>query len=436
MKKNIRMRVGLMALILFLAACCAAPAFAAKYEAYNESWNVPFQAGDSLWVDMSAANIVLDTYEGDVVSIAFEGRRAASGNGKMPYIQAEKVKNRIELRVIMPKQGMISLNPGSLDGTLNVLVPEALMASVDLDTFSGTVFMQNIQAENIDVETSSGSVTAKSLALVGGDFAVNTFSGSHELEDITARDINLSSSSGQIRAKSLSAEGALEANSFSGKQTYTAVTAASVNLETSSGNIDITEVIALGDLDATTFSGKQTMRQVTADDAGISTSSGSVALDVLEASSLMVETFSGRIDLVAATVETSAFLKTSSGGVHADRLTAAELEISSFSGNATLLGVDVDTFGADTSSGACNVSFVRGANIQAKTFSGDVDLTFPMDTGIAYSFDTFSGVATVDAPEAGNQEKDGKNVMGVLGDGALTVNVETSSGDLHIRVAE
>lgn len=424
--------VSLLALCLALGATIAT---AANYESYNESWSFPIQPGDSLLVDMSSVEVKVGTHAQENLSAVFEGRRSPSSGGTMPYIAAEKRGGQISLKVVWPKQSLLGLSGGNLEGTLTVLVPEVLLSSADLATFSGSVSVENISAENISLDSSSGSITAKNLSLPG-NLSVNTFSGKQALEAISAKEITLGGSSGNITAADLRAEGALNADTFSGHQSFTDVTAGEILMSGSSGNMTCANMKAAGNITLNTFSGKQDMRGIEAANISATSSSGNVEWKETKAVSLAVETFSARITIAQSTFEEGVTLQTSSSEIAINDLSATALELNTFSGNIKAEGIDVRSFMANTSSGRCSAAFAGNTDVQIETFSGHVDLTFPQNTGIAYEFDTFTGKVTVDAPDAGAQVKDGNDVSGTIGDEASTVTVNTTSGNLNLLVGQ
>lgn len=434
-KSRRNITVAILMLVMLGLVLGATSAVAASFESYNESWNLPLQPEDGIAVDMSAVDVIIEQYEQTELSVTFEGRRAQASDGTMPYIAVEQKNGQITIKTIWPKQGILNFNSGKLEGTLTILVPDVTLAGVSLSTFSGGVTMEGQAMKDLSIDTSSGNVKARNLE-VSGDLSVNAFSGSHALEALNARDITLGGSSGSISATNLHATGALNANTFSGNQAYADVSANDMYVEASSGNITGSNVKVSGDLTLSTFSGKQTMQAVEAVTINTSASSGNVDWKDVQGTSLTAETFSGNITATQLAIDESVSLSTSSRDIIMDGLTTSLLELNTFSGSIRAGGLNVDVFTANTSSGGCVAAFTGNADVTVETFSGDVDLTFPAGAGMDYQYDTFSGGATIHAPNAGAQEMDGKSVSGTIGDAASTVAVNTSSGRLTLTVAE
>lgn len=443
MQKHTRSRrlvlAALLVLTLALGVALGASALSliADWTPYSEAWSEPLAAGNSLLLDMDSVDVVLGVHDGDGFTATFEGRRAAAPNGELPTIVLKEANpgtagRQLSLQLVWPQASLLSPSQGRLEGTLTVSLPAVALDYIDVITHSGSIQARDAIASQISLSSGSGGITAENLALTGGNFHTESFSGSQMLEGIRAQEISLSASSGSITARDLTAEGAMDATTFSGSQTYEGLTAASISLDGSSGSLAVTGLSTAGDLNANTFSGKQQYTGIEAGSMGLTASSGSIRLAQVQAAALAVDTFSGRVDGQDLTVAGQAHIGASSGRIALVGIAAEGVELTSFSGGIEASGVDADALVADTSSGSCDFAFARIETIRATTFSGDVTLTFPQGTGVDYSLDTFSGRARIDIDGAQAPEKEDNLYTGILGDGAVVVEANTSSGDLQI----
>ena len=143
-----------------------------------------------------------------------------------------------------------------------------------------------------------------------------------------------------------------------------------------------------------------------------------------------------KINCVSAKIEVDSIqaeelnLNTISGAVTAEVLGAMrELRVSTVSGKASVTAQRIETVEMNSTSGVLLLSAEETPErIDMDTVSGAVTLILPEDTGMTLRFDTVSGKLSSELPG----ERDGKN--SVFGDGTCECSVDTTSGDLRIKV--
>ncbi len=154
------------------------------------------------------------------------------------------------------------------------------------------------------------------------------------------------------------------------------------------------------------FSGDTELGTVTADTIDLSSSSGSIRADSISAQTLKCSASSGSVEIEAVSVRT--------------------LECSTSSGDVTVGSVISDASAVTTSSGSVKLLLTDVPSTEIHTSSGDVDLMLPTD-GAEVLHITSSGNLLTD------RTYDRKGDLYVFGEGASSVNVETSSGNLIVQ---
>lgn len=160
---------------------------------------------------------------------------------------------------------------------------------------------------------------------------------------------------------------------------------------------------------------------------GVSTE---MEVDSIRAEEVDLDTMSGSLEVTGCMVTEKADLDTTSGTVTAQLLGALKaLRVSTVSGKASATVQRSDTVEMGSTSGELRLSAEETPKwIDMDTLSGMVTLVLPQDAGMTLRFNTVSGKLSSELPG----ETDGKN--SVFGDGACACSIETTSGDLKIRV--
>ncbi|WP_448542398.1 DUF4097 family beta strand repeat-containing protein [Roseiflexus sp.] len=162
-------------------------------------------------------------------------------------------------------------------------------------------------------------------------------------------------------------------------------------------------------------------------DVTVETTSGDVRLDAI-GGALTVETVSGDVTLRNGRVR-RARVETTSGDVNLGGV-RGPLEATSISGDISVRDVVEGPVEVNTTSGRISGAGALSVDLNLSSVSGDVQLDLPADTGFRLSIQTISG--DIDAPglRGGGVRSEWS---ATLGDGAHTVNITTTSGDVRIR---
>lgn len=364
---------------------------------YSESWSMEIGAGYHLNIDLSAACVVVATHEGATLEATFQGRRTSSSQDFLPHIAATGSADILSFREVFSEYDVLMTigGParGMLEGTLTILVPAVQLGNLTVSTFSGDVDISDVQAVNIDLDTSSGPIAARGLT-AGDSLSVASFSGDHVLTELSS--------------------------------------GGTAHFESSSGSISLDGLLARS-ASLSLFSGALTLARGTLErDIRIDTSSGASDLLGIRAESLHLDQFSGDASIADSSFEKSCKATTSSGAITMEGVTAALLEGTTFSGDVRLSGIVTDQLRCDTSSGAVSAGLKQGADVDVDTFSGTAEISLPGGVGLRYDITTFSGEISLTLAEL-SHEQSGDSLHGTLGDGRHHISVNTSSGDISLH---
>ncbi len=218
--------------------------------------------------------------------------------------------------------------------------------------------------------------------------------------------VNVSTASGEIRISNI--DGSAEAGAASG----------SVDVRAIGGDAEIT--VASGDVEVAEVGGRLEVRAT----------SGSVTVDKVKGSLQMVGT-SG--DFRATRIGGDAEIRLSSGGLELEGCSGS-VDFGASSGGARIIEV-TGSISASTSSGDIEVLIVptKGNAFELSSSSGDVSVHYvPVkDFGFQLDVRTASGSIEGDLPIRVTRV-DRRRLQGVVGSGAASLEIETSSGDVMI----
>ena len=196
---------------------------------------------------------------------------------------------------------------------------------------------------------------------------------------------------------------------------------------------------ASGDVDVAGLAGPVTLGTVSGDvraeslagGLAVETTSGDVRLSDV-AGQLSVGTISGEVKLEDGQVD-GATVKTTSGDVELAGVAGA-LSVSTVSGEIDVSGARDGRLTLATTSGDIGYDgeLARGGTSQISSISGDVKLALPASSGFRLDASTVSGELRSDFDLQGGVAQR-RSLTGVAGDGAATLNVSTTSGEIHIE---
>ncbi|MPZ21313.1 MAG: DUF4097 family beta strand repeat protein [Luteitalea sp.] len=181
-----------------------------------------------------------------------------------------------------------------------------------------------------------------------------------------------------------------------------------------------------GDVEATNVHGRATLRAVSGDIVA----SGLTQLDA-------AETLSGDVRISSTTATGNANIKTTSGSVTLGDIKAGGLKVTSVSGDVRLGEVSTTRLEVTSLSGDVEFSgpLSPTGRYTINSHSGDVRFQPSDQTGFELTAGSFSGSVRSDLPVTMQNLAGGRgrrNVQGVVGDGAASVDLTTFSGDITI----
>lgn len=174
------------------------------------------------------------------------------------------------------------------------LPPKVNLLSIECNSASGSMALEEFEAKFIQTESASGRITAKSIR--AGELDLSTTSGRITLEDCEADLIKTNSASGRITAKSIRAE-ELDLSTASGKINVEDCKADFIKTSSASGKISVDSVGAK-ELVLSNASGKILVEDAEIDEEGeMSSASGDVNLYLLYLPSKRLEASSASADV-------------------------------------------------------------------------------------------------------------------------------------------
>ena len=188
---------------------------------------------------------------------------------------------------------------------------------------------------------------------------------------------------------------------------------ASLDLSAVSADIDVTGLRGSASIEAESASGEVGVR-ATAQRIEMSSVSGDVSF----------EGEAGRADL-----------ETVSGDLRATGV-SGEVSVETVSGSAIVRGGMVTEFDGASVSG--DIDFDGGiaadGRLEVESMSGDVTITLPADIGARVSSESFSGSLRNDfGIPVEDEDGPGSAMNGKIGNGAVTIDIESFSGDVELR---
>jgi DUF4097 and DUF4098 domain-containing protein YvlB len=186
-------------------------------------------------------------------------------------------------------------------------------------------------------------------------------------------------------------------------------------------------------LDVKVTSGAVTTESFNLENFRMNASSGKFTADTIKAAVVSIQSTAGAIDVKSINAEQLA-ITTQSGNITTGQCAVREAVVEATSGNIVLAGV-TGNINLKTSSGKVTLSYPTFDNYKLKvgTTSGSVALELPASAGFLLDAQSNSGKIqsdfSVDNAEGAN--KKGATAQVGIGTGQITVN--TTSGNIHLR---
>ncbi len=149
------------------------------------------------------------------------------------------------------------------------------------------------------------------------------------------------------------------------------------------------------------------------------------------------KTVSGNVEVSRARSGRRAEIESVSGEVLVQTIDAAELTVSSVSGDVRLQGASSLRASLESVSGDLEYtgSIAASGRYEFQTHSGDVTLTLGDDVGFELEASTFSGEVDSQFPLETTRSKEkpkGRRLSAVVGDGSAFIEASTFSGDIQL----
>lgn len=157
--------------------------------------------------------------------------------------------------------------------------------------------------------------------------------------------------------------------------------------------------------------------------------SSDVVVDAVDCTELEVESVSG--DIFVSDVNCNELsVETVSGNFDVRNTVITELSAETVSGVVTVADVTANELSVETTSGDITVNNIVANGIDVETTSGDCTIVFANDVGFVCRYTSASGDFSCDLPCVVN------NKTRTYKDGAVTIEVESVSGNLGISIAK
>lgn len=161
------------------------------------------------------------------------------------------------------------------DTPLIVEIPEDEWDNITISTSSGEVLIDEINCQELNVDTSSGEIKASNL-FAQKEALFDTSSGDMSLSGISSDRISVDTSSGETHISDIT-------------------NLADINIESSSGDISIKDAVLTNQIVINTSSGETEISDVSANNMMISSSSGDVEFSRADAMDYKIDTSSGEV---------------------------------------------------------------------------------------------------------------------------------------------
>lgn len=412
-----RNKIGCIIGLAILLAAFAGNGFAQGGEGREFHQIYPISAGGTVSLTGLAGSIRITSWNENRVSVDAVKNSRRGGDLSEVRIEVVAQPDRIEIKTIRPGNRNAGVTVDyvlkvpanvnlamirSASGDISITGPVASLAA---NTASGEINVRNVTGD-ATLTTASGRVVASA---VGGVLRIQTASGDIQVDDARSR-LFAQAASGSIRVGNVADD---------------------ANLSAASGSISVER--ARGRVSAKAVSGSVSIR-----DAG-----GDVQADSLS-DSITVTDAKGLV--TASTLSGSITLTGIGDGVRA-KAVSGTIQISRTRGR-------ID---ARTTSDAIILNDVESSDISAKTTSGEVRFSGPVQPGGSYSFESFSGNVVLTLPAASSfnlsartrsdrvqSEFDLKSspdlpggsrgtISAVVGDGGPVINLATFSGNIYLK---
>ena len=197
-----------------------------------------------------------------------------------------------QITVSVPEKDYEKLSVDSSSGYVRINGVNAKATSVDLS--SGEIYLNGITTENLELETSSGDISLTEV-IASTKANIDTTSGSFNASKLGVGAFECELTSGEFKVRDLIATGRVEIESGSGDVEIFNAIAKSLSIETTSGDIELVNFVASESITIDTTSGEIDFESCDALNVRIETTSGDVEGTLLSAKSFDAKATSGDV---------------------------------------------------------------------------------------------------------------------------------------------
>ena len=260
---------------------------------------------------------------------------------------------------------------------MRILLNRAELEALDYHTASGDAHIAGLKPAQAAIQTASGDVELEQLAC-GGELEINAASGDVKLTDTAvAGKLTMHSASGDKKLQWVSAACLALASSSGDSAVETANIGGDIDMGASSGDLTLRTVSFAGECAIQTASGDVKLANTTGGGLRLGTKSGDVELLTCGLEAANIDTTSGDVSLQETDIQGELEVHTISGEIAFKATSAGCMELKTTSGEVrgTLRGVEAYSFSAQSRTGDVRVPTTDGPHsIQAETVSGDIHL--------------------------------------------------------------
>lgn len=187
----------------------------------------------NIFVDAVSSDVNIFLSKDNNIKIHFHG--TASELSKAPKLETTQSGDKLEIAIKHPKQIMSIIN-FSLDTKVDVYIPENYKKSISIETVSGEISIDKLEADDFKAHTTSGDIDINSIVASITDF--NSVSGTINIKELLSKSSGFSTTSGDIKIDKIT--GDIKSNSVSGsiKALYKEFNN-DIDAETVSGDVEV-----------------------------------------------------------------------------------------------------------------------------------------------------------------------------------------------------
>lgn len=185
-------------------------------------------------VDSISSDVNIILWKEDKIKVHYHG--TASEMSRAPKLETSLNGDVLDISIKYPNQITSILN-FNLNTKLDLYIPENYKKSIDIETVSGGINIDKLQADNFNASTTSGDISINSIVAnstdfssVSGSLKIKTLSSKTNEFETTSGDIKIEAITGDIKADSVSGSIWLSYSEFNNE----------VEAETISGDVDLT----------------------------------------------------------------------------------------------------------------------------------------------------------------------------------------------------